>query len=350
VLPGAARRDAAGGICETSRIEEGQRESLLAEPKEFDTMSGSENRPNDRSTLRRCFISAQAGAATKALAEAFASRGIECFRPDDIAPRSELTPELLHHLEAADFVGALLNDAGAAPNVMFELGAAYNLRKPIILFTTTYDRLLSGLRGIYVVRATIDEIASVSADIDRFLHHAGAGALVDQEGNQQKQRPSLSWTRDELADLRSTPGGDRGRRFERLVGEVFRRSGGEVVQAPSDEGADLIVWLDDVAYEVGGPMIVQCKYYGGGSGSIRANAKHTADRLEAYLDASDAKVAFIVYDHDRRTTPPPMETPRVLVFSIDELIKVLEGGAFAEEVLRRRRRASSAMVLADGVR
>lgn len=305
-----------------------------------------------KSTLRRCFISAQSGAASKALAQAFAARGVESFRADDIVLGSDLTPEILHHLENADFVGALVDDAGAAPNVMFELGAAYNLRKPIILFTTTYDRLLSGLRGIYVVRATIDEIPSVSADIDRFLHHAGAVALVDEEGSERKQRPSLSWARDALEGLRNAAAADRGRRFEWLVSEVFRRAGGEVVQDPSHEGeeADLIVWMDDIAYEVGGPMIVQCKSYPGGSGSILANAKHTVDRLETYLDASDAKIALLVYHHDRRMAPPLMETPRVLVFSIDELIEVLERGALAEEVLHRRRRASSAMVFADGVR
>jgi hypothetical protein len=302
--------------------------------------------------LQRCFISAQSREASAALAQAFADRGVESFRADDFVPGLPLTPELLHQLEAADFMCALVNDGGVAPNILFELGAAHVLRKPIILFTTNYDRLLGALRGVYVVRATIEDLPSAATEIDRFLRHAKTLPPMDETAADRRQKPNLSWAREELAALRRERAPNRGIRFERLVGEMFRRAGAEVIREDRPEEnwtADLIVWLDDVAHEIGGPMIIECKYYGGGPGSVLANAKHTVQQLEKYVGASEARVALVVYDYDRSAPPPSsFETPRVLAFPVDQLIQALERGTLANEILQHRRRASYARVSAGG--
>jgi hypothetical protein len=72
----------------------------------------SDMQPRNRTKLQRCFISAQSGEAAAALAQAFANRGVESFRADDLVPGLPLTPELLRQLDAADFMCALVNDAG----------------------------------------------------------------------------------------------------------------------------------------------------------------------------------------------------------------------------------------------
>jgi hypothetical protein len=96
-------------------------------------------------------------------------------------------------------------------------------------------------------------------------------------------------------------------------------------------------------------MLIECKYYGGGSGSVLANAKHNVQQLEKYVRASEARVALLVYDHDRSTPPPPsFETPQVLVFPVDQLIQALERGTLTDEILQQRRRASYARVSAGG--
>ena len=312
----------------------------------------SEAQPQNRMKLRRCFISAQTGEASAALAQAFADRGVESFRADDLVPGLPLTPELLHQLQAADFMCALVNDGGVAPNILFELGAAHVLRKPIILFTTSYDRLLGALQGVYVVRANVENLPSAAAEIDRFLRHAKTLPPIDKTAADQRQKPNLSWAKEELAALRRERFSDREIRFERLVSEMFRRAGAEVVREGRPEGnwtADLVVWLDDVAHEIGGPMIIECKYYGGGPGGVLANAKHTVHQLEKYVEASEARVALVVYDYDQSIPPPsPFETPRVLAFAVDQLIEALERGTLANEILQHRRRASYARVSAGG--
>ena len=85
--------------------------------------------------------------------------------------------------------------------------------------------------------------------------------------------------------------------FERLIEDVFQEAEAQVaeVKSPgSDGGADLIVWQNDLAFATGGPMIVQYKYYGGGSGGVLVNAKESAKRLEKLVGGSDASLALLV--------------------------------------------------------
>jgi hypothetical protein len=159
----------------------------------------SETQPRNRTKLQCCFISAQSAEASAALAQAFADRGVESFRADDLVPGLPLTPELLRQLEAADFMCALVNDGGMAPNILFELGAAHVLRKPIILFTTNYDRLLGALEGVYVVRANVEDLPSAAIEIDRFLRHARTLPPIDETAAHRRQKPNLSWAKEELA-------------------------------------------------------------------------------------------------------------------------------------------------------
>ena len=303
------------------------------------------------SRLRRCFISAQSGGASEALARALATHGVESLRADDLAPGERIVPEILRHLQAVDFVCALDDGGPATPSVFFELGAAHILRKPILLFTTGYSQLLSGLHGIYVIKAKPDDLSSVSPEIDRFLRNAKPLPPLNAAPAKNIQKPNLSWAREELAALRDERPADRGLRFERLVAEVFRRAGSEIVGAelPERRNADVLVWLDDVSYEIGGPLIVECKYFGGRSGSALTNARRAVEQLDKIVAASDTGLALLVYGHDRPAPPPSLtETPRVLALPIEELIQALEDGTLPEDILRRRQRAGYAKVSAGG--
>jgi hypothetical protein len=65
------------------------------------------------------------------------------------------------------------------------------------------------------------------------------------------------------------------------------------------------------------------------------------ERLERLVRGSDANLAILVFYHDRHKPPPNiLDTPRVLSFAVEQLIDVVENGSFADEVIRRRKRAA----------
>ena len=92
-----------------------------------------------------------------------------------------------------------------APDVLFEVGAAHMLRKPIILFTTTYDQLFGGLcRGIYVVKATIDDLPSLSSrgSTDAFEHAKPLSAARRSRRKPRAEAEPSPGREQELAALR----------------------------------------------------------------------------------------------------------------------------------------------------
>jgi hypothetical protein len=308
----------------------------------------ADDRRNDR--LKRCFIIAPPGLESAQIARIFSERGVECLRPDEIIPSGNVTEELLGHLANADFVVASLHGS-ISPNLAFELGVARALRKPALIFTTNYDRLLNDVRGVYVVNASPDAAGEAGPDIDRFLRNATESPAIEGHTSRQPADGDFTWARERAAALKHERGVSRAVEFEGLVSKIFQKAGGQVVTATPqvDRNADLIVWLNDVAFETGGAMIVECKYYGGGVGSVLKNAKHTVEHLEKFVDGSNARVGLLVFDHDRHGPPPHVfETPRVLSFAIGQLIDNIENGTFAEEVIRRRRRAASNLGTAVG--
>lgn len=70
------------------------------------------------------------------------------------------------------------------------------------------------------------------------------------------------------------------------------------------------------------------------------NSESAVRRIEAVMDRSDAKLALLVYDHDRPQAPPSLyETPRVLSLTIEDVIHAIEHRELERTILKRRERA-----------
>jgi hypothetical protein len=299
-------------------------------------------------SLRRCFLLAPRGAAADSVAQLLTDRGIECLRPEDLlAVGAVWSDELTRHLATADFVVAVV-PSSASTQVGFELGLAYGLSKPAFVIATGGAVVPGELRGLATVRVPdLQHIADAVPDIDRFLRHAKRARLDERPASRRQEAGNLDWARERLATLRIEAGAKRGLDLERLVADVFARTGAEVQHnaqlSAKGDGVDLLVWSDDLAYEIGGPILVDCKIYRGGVGSVAKNAEHTMRQLEEVVRRSDARLAVLVFDHDRsREMPRFNETPRVLAFPVEQLLDSVERGDLTEEVLGRRRQAAYA--------
>jgi hypothetical protein len=299
-------------------------------------------------SLRRCFLFAPRGAAADSMARLLAERGIECLRPEDLlAPGAVWSDELTRHLATADFVVAIVPPSAPA-QVAFELGLAHGLSKPALVIATGKTNVPEELRGLATVRISgLGHVLEATPDIDRFLRHAKRVTSDEPATSRRQEFGELTWARERLASLRGKADDGRVFGFERLVAELLERAGAEVqltgADRPTDDGEDLILWSDDLAYEMGGPILVQCKIYHGGIGSVVKDAEHAMRQLDEVVRRSDVRLGVLVFDHDRSTKLPRLnDTPRVLVFPVEQLLDTIERGALTEEVLARRRQAAYA--------
>jgi Restriction endonuclease len=295
-------------------------------------------------TAKRCFIAARHGEWSERIAEALSERGIESFRSDQLVQSETVTEEVLWQLESADFVIASLHE-GASPHLTFELGAALAWRKPTLVFTTNYDRVLDGLHSIYLVKGSPDSGGhEIGPDIDRFIRHAEKPRVARARPDRRQPPVDLTWARDQLVALVRETAESKGVAFERLIRGVFEAAGMQVVDLESRTGIrpDLIVWQNDVAYEVGGPILVECKYRMGEGANTIAMMRRAVAQMEKYIQKSDAGLGLLIVNSDRpKTALHKFDTPHVLAFDANELIDIIDRGSLADEVIQRRQKAAT---------
>lgn len=296
------------------------------------------NSPGDSNSNLRCFVSGNDPAMVRSLVEMVRSRGLEAASTPELRAGQTITNEVVRLITDADFVIITISE-GPQATPAFELGLAQGLGKPALVVFVGKPTL--DLNAAYVVAVEDgSKVDEVGEDLDRFLRYAGRSDRRPSNTKSGKM-VSLDWARDELRALRETESGDRFKRFEGLCAKIFRAAGAEVTEVGNDRtaGADLIVWLNDIAFELGGPTLVECKFYGGGVGSVIKNSEATVRQIEAVMNRSDAKLALLIYDHDRATTPRTLfETPRVLSFAIEDVIHAVEHLELEPVILKRRER------------
>ncbi|WP_193369330.1 hypothetical protein [Pelagibius marinus] len=303
---------------------------------------------------KRCYLIAPAKSGAGQVATFLAELGLEVTRAVEGPTNKTISDELLRHLAEVDFVIAIMPPVQSA-GVLFELGMAYALRKPaLVLGIGEQEPNLSGVlrfRGVEFIRLPdLRHLDEVKGDVDRFARISTSLRPTESGQPGKPTAPPVGdfgWARKRLQALRSTTGPRRGFRFEELVAEIFRRADGDVefagekAAAVKEYESDLIVWLNDLAFEVGGPIIVECKVYRGGTGSVVKNLEHAIQRLDRLVGRTNSGIALVVYDHDRRRTPPSLnETPRVLAYAAESLIDNLEKGTLVADVAKRRRLAA----------
>ncbi|VXB65813.1 hypothetical protein [Brevundimonas sp. G8] len=270
------------------------------------------------------------------------ARGIAVTSAHSLNVGSAITPELLKLIAASDFVAMVLSGRGR-DSIMYELGIARSLGKAAFIVLTE-GAAPNEISGAYLRAVEDRRVADAGDDLDRFLRNAKAPPAILADVPDART-VDLSWASRELQHLRSgAAGNSRAEIFEDLIKRIFESAGADVTatDAPRNEPqVDFVVWLNEIAFEAGGPVLVECKLLRGGSGSVIKNAEAYVKRLTRAVEASDASLALLVFDHDRSHTPPSLfETPQVLSFSAEDLISTLEGGRLEKEILKRRRRAA----------
>ncbi len=293
-----------------------------------------------------CFVSFSAASSHQAaqLTELLQTMEVETYRAD-VLPGQEINREILMALRAADFVCLIVGEPSPSPNVAFEAGLAIGLGKPVLTLATGPNVPFDFADGVQIVRVPGDDLASAKRDIARFVRHVRPATNITVAP--PIEAGALDWAGAELRQIRQTKAArEREGALADFVARVFEAQGSEVLREGQDEGSrariDLLVWSDPLVAEFGGPLIVECKYYGGGSGSVLVNARYAFKQLEGYVEQSSATLGLLVFDHDRATdlSLTEQETPDALAFFVGDFLAAMVADKLGDEIRRRRARAA----------
>ena len=298
--------------------------------------------------VKKCFISAPFGVSTDALENALRIHGVEGQRFDTLEPGSDVLKVLETQVHQADVVFGIFPKGSDQQSVMFEVGLARGLGRPIVLFVDPeldLPRELSTIRSITTRISDNNALNSLVAAILRDLSTPTKASStripktlkpIDVSDAEAAVTRLASAYRDE-SQRHELIASSKG--LESALAELFRRAGATVVTADEsdDQGADLALWIEEVQTTIGNPILTEVK-----TGRLDPARLATAEHaLRSWLLQARTFMGLLVYwDANGKAFSKTMGVfPLVKLMSVEELLTSLRHGTLASELVAVRNKA-----------
>ena len=284
---------------------------------------------------KSCFVIAARGVAVERFFEALRKESIEPFFISDFLQSSNLTSSALRGaFRSADLIVAFLAPGQPSENVIFEIGLAIGLGRPLMIFSSGDAMLPFDLANFRVEHIDISTLESAIPSIKRFFDSKEkaypAERLIGDEAQPEKKRPYVRGPdfHNELARIRALS--DRPVEFERAIAGLLSSLGWTVAEARPDargRAPDVAVWIDEIQKEVGNPLAVEIKT------SLKpVDVERVRLQLTRYLQTAGAKAGLILYGGpDLSLNFNIVQSfPPILALSFDKFADLLEQERFPD--------------------
>ncbi len=284
---------------------------------------------------RRAFIAAPAAVDTSVIRQALESRGIVPFEIDDLAMTGASIPEILEDcIKRADLVVAVISGGKAKENVLFELGFATAMKKRILALVPPDDDL--PVSEIPYLRTAPDNREAIDFGLDQILNVPWQGWQAAREPA-RKTEPIGELADGLLAKLTEALKQPHEQELTEIVTEALSASKISSLSYSSimveDGRADFAIWSDDFEPWVGNPLLIEIR----SRLASLADLNRTLDQISKMLDKTHTAWGLLLYGV-ARFQPGAESTrhPRVLVMSIEELLRSLRDTGLGEFLGERR--------------
>jgi hypothetical protein len=292
-----------------------------------------------KTNLRKCFISAPVKTDTSVLRDALEARGVAWRDAVSAQPGGSILDTIESAICDSDFVCVALSATTGVQNVLFEMGLARGLKRPLLVFAESAGSIPMHLQDVTYAKANITDKSAVDFYLDAFLQHASSKPSPRRATSSTKKKTArqIAWASRALRHVEESAAGPRQRSeaLEDLVARLFAAAGFVVSRRPGpDAGVDMAVWIDELDSTIGNPLIVEIK-----TGRLTERAlKDTQDQLRSFFPRVHARAGLIVYHDIKGNTfrSEQLTWPFVFWFSIQELIELVRNRRLATEMLRRR--------------
>jgi hypothetical protein len=288
--------------------------------------------------IRTCFVSAPQGTELEAVHASLLAHGITPIVPQELRAGTDLASEVQRALRQADLIIGVFPAARESPWVLFELGQAWALGKPIVLIAPPGVQVPSPLQGLLVLQITPDNRAALDFTLDQLI--AAPAEPPPQAASKPSTFQALGARADEfLARIEEALLPGNASLLEKAISDAIRASGVNVLaeSGGGDRGFDLAVWSDVLAPFVGNPLLVEVKARLSSTAALLDSLR----KLFASSTATGGQWALLVYGEGQPPGPRFLAEapPNVLVISARSLLEELRTRTFPEIIrdLRNRR-------------
>lgn len=234
-------------------------------------------------------------------------------------------------LDRSDFVTCILPLKPPA-NLIFELGIAIGLSKPLLLFAEDPLNVPVDLASSRALNSDLISTDGLNAFLEAFLRTIPPSPAKRRSYPRTKSPPTSSFwleIRSELSLVQSLPSGTIESKMEPLIKRAFQRAGFNVTASPGrDFGADFALASPALNKTFGLPVLVEVK-----NNSQLALQQSEVDKLWELVRNKRGGAGLIVTYKDPKTHPRMRLPGPIAIISVGELLGWLEAGSFADELV-----------------
>ncbi|SDY29535.1 nucleoside 2-deoxyribosyltransferase [Citreimonas salinaria] len=275
----------------------------------------------------RCFISAPYGMDLGVLPTLLGERNIAWNWSEDAPAGTGYAPTI----QRCDFVVAVLDGTQNDQRVLYEVGLAEGLNKPVFAIAIS-KRVGKVARSLFsFVDTKLSEGAALSFHLDAFLS-------TPHETVFERDRRSFS-SRVFEPEEPTVPAQQFHSQLEARVYATITDVGGSAIAEPKNGDSrirpDLLMWLGSQDAELFDPAVIEIK----GQLLDASAAKRAEKQLLDFMQVSGVRCGFLLSENE----PPPKRrqmSPYVFWMSVEKFIALAQNGNLGRHVRGLRNRAA----------
>lgn len=267
----------------------------------------------------RCFIIREYNVETdiiRTVEETFDRLGIERRDAFSLDINEIVHSNIVKMISEADFVLAILN--GTSPNVLFEVGIAVGINKPIFVLVGENSILPFDLKGMTYIHIN----RNLKENLELPLKYFSASLHKEKEFvYPDKKAIKINIDEEEFFEkLRAIKDSGDGMQFEKFIIDFFRQIEDQYTtfmfdKIDRDTGYDLAIWFDELEESVINPVLFNFKF-----GKMnKARIKKAVDRV--MVSAHNGQTVIILYcDTLNQDAIYENKTPRIMIIKFEDFV------------------------------
>jgi hypothetical protein len=291
------------------------------------------------SMKQRIFISHAARHEVEILRKLVQSAGASVDDSYGVSDSKDILKRSAKSLASSDAMIAVLGKGTS--NVLFEIGLAVGLGKPIFLLLEPGTNVPPFVPPSTFLSSDLTDSAVLRLGIKQFLveiSKPSAKGKLARETPRSEPAGELAVGQliKKLKKLRAAPTAEE---VESVAGELLQAANAGTVEQHrgGDPGVDFAVWSDALAPSLGNPILVQVKAAELNEMSFRV----AYSRLVRQVQDSEARAGLFLYldTKGRRFARPATWVPYVLLFDLEDFAIELSSNSFAKLLTEHRNKA-----------
>jgi hypothetical protein len=258
------------------------------------------------------------------------AKNVVCLSVERIFPSAPNTTSVRSLLNRSDFVSCILPPSPPA-NLLFELGIAIGLNKPLLLFADDPRHVPFDLASLRALNSDLISSEALDTFLDAFLRTIAPSPAKRRSPPNRKSSPPDFWQKitAEVSRIPSLPSRSAGSELEALIKQAFKHAGFDLTSSPGpDFGADFALFSPALNRAFGLPILVEVK-----NNSESALQQSEVDKLSELLREKRGGAGLIVtYKDHEKQLPLGLQQP-IVIIAASELLRWLEVGSFADELV-----------------